>query len=180
MTEKRFILKYSEYDCANGEIIQAEPYFIDTKEEYVDTDYFTIDGYPTMSDEQVLELLNKNEQLKQETYEMGKRIIELANEKRDLKDENEQLKRKKERYKLLSEIRDEKINNRILTIKEFIDNCSDDFVKNELEKLFYSEVKEYDLAKENRQLKHDYGQLQYEMSQIVEKYNELEKENEEK
>ena len=35
-----------------------------------------------------------------------------------------------------------------------------------------------ELYDENEQLKHDYGQLQYEMSQIIEKYNELEKENE--
>lgn len=76
-----------------------------------------------------------------------------------LENENEQLKQKKERYKLLSEIRDEKINNRILTIKEFISNCSDDIVKNELENLFYSEVNDYDLAKENRKLKRENEQL---------------------
>ena len=33
------------------------------------------------------------------------------------------------------------------------------------------------LQKENEQLKHDYGQLQYEMSQIIKKYNELEERN---
>ena len=67
--------------------------------------------------------------------------------------EKEELKKEKERYKQLSEIRDENINNRILSLKEFINNCGDEKVKNALEDLFYSEVKEYDLAKENRELK---------------------------
>ena len=79
-----------------------------------------------------------------------KEIVDILNQS---KEKNEQLKKEKERYKLLSEIRDEEINNRILTIKEFISNCSDDIVKNELENLFYSEVNDYDLAKENRKLK---------------------------
>ena len=73
-SEKRYLLKYNEYDCADGEIIQADPYFIDTEEEYVDTDYFTIDGYPTMSDEQVLDLLNENEELKQPIEELSEYI----------------------------------------------------------------------------------------------------------
>lgn len=60
MTEnKRFLVKYLEY----------EAYYVDTKKEYVDTDYYLeLDGYQTMSDEQVVECLNKffeeNEQLK--------------------------------------------------------------------------------------------------------------------
>lgn len=70
----------------------------------------------------------------------------------ELEDENERLKQEKERYKRLSEIRNEQINNRILTIREFIDNCSNEDVKNALQDLFYSEVNEYDLAKENRKL----------------------------
>ena len=61
MNEKRYLLRYSEYETSNGEIIRAEPYFIDTREEYVDEKFFTIDGYPTMSDEQVVDLLNKQE-----------------------------------------------------------------------------------------------------------------------
>ena len=35
-----------------------------------------------------------------------------------------------------------------------------------------------ELLDENKLLKHDYGQLQYEMSQIIEEYNKLEIENE--
>ena len=77
MIEKRYFLKYSEYDCANGETIQAEPYYVDKKGEFIDTDYFTIDGYATMSDEQVLELLNENEQLKQEYLNLNDENMEL-------------------------------------------------------------------------------------------------------
>ena len=82
MTEKRFLLKYSEYETSNGEIIQAEPYFIDTKEEYVDEVYFTIDGYPTMSDEQVVKLLNEQSEqiteLKQRNQRQYNRLKELG------------------------------------------------------------------------------------------------------
>ena len=77
----------------------------------------------------------------------------------ELLEENSQLKRKKERYKQLSEIRDESINNLILSIKEFADNCEDEKVKNILKDLLYSEVKEYDLAKENRKLKKEVERL---------------------
>lgn len=94
-----------------------------------------------------------------------------------LTDENEQLKREKERYKLLSEIRDENINNRILSLKDFINNCEDEKVKNILTDLFYSEVKEYDLAKENRKLKRDNEQLKKDVElwkQVARQYsNEL-------
>ena len=81
----------------------------------------------------------------------------------DFYEENEQLKREKERYKRLSEIRDENINNRILSLKEFINNCEDEKVKNILEDFFYSEVNEYDLAKENRELKNENEQLKEEL-----------------
>ena len=80
----------------------------------------------------------------------------------DLSDENEQLKQQKARYKRLSEIRNEEINNRILTIKEFIDNCSNEKVKKALEDLFYSEVNEYDLSKKYRELHDKYKKLQLE------------------
>lgn len=83
----------------------------------------------------------------------------LVTENNRLKEENNQLKREKERYKRLSEIRAENINNRILSIKEFINNCEDEKVKDTLEDLFYSEVKEYDLAKENRELKKEVERL---------------------
>ena len=61
-------------------------------------------------------------------------FLKLVNE---LAEENKQLKQQKARYKRLSEIRNEEINNRILTIKEFIDNCSNEKVKKALEDLFY-------------------------------------------
>lgn len=97
-------------------------------------------------------------------------VIKLLNEQdnriKELETENSQLKRKKERYKLLSEIRDENINNRILSLKNFINNCEDEKVKNTLEDLFYSEVKEYDLAKENRKLKRENEQLKQQINDI--------------
>lgn len=77
---------------------------------------------------------------------------EVVDELQGLSNENIELKRKKERYKRLSEIREEEINNRILTIKEFINN-SDGELKEALRNLFYSEVIEYDLSKQYRDLK---------------------------
>ena len=87
-----------------------------------------------------------------DTDEYLKKINEML-------DENEQLAKEKERYKRLSEIRREEINNRILTIKEFIENCSDNKVRMVLKELFYSEVNEYDLSSENRKLLHENEQL---------------------
>lgn len=57
MTEKRFKMKKLEY----------ESYFIDSQQEYVDEDEpnFKIGGERTMSDSQILDLLNENEKLKQ-------------------------------------------------------------------------------------------------------------------
>ena len=48
--------------------LEYESYFIDSQQEYVDEDEpnFEIDGEKTMSDSQILELLNENEQLKNE------------------------------------------------------------------------------------------------------------------
>ena len=86
-----------------------------------------------------------------------------------LSEENNQLKREKKRYKQLSEIRAENINNRILSIKEFINNCEDEKVKDTLEDLFYSEVKEYDLAKENRKLKKEVERLKCINKQLEER-----------
>lgn len=82
------------------------------------------------------------------------RVIE-----KDLKKENEELRNKKERYKRLSEIRQQQIDNRILTIKEFINNCSDNKVKSTLKELFYLEVNEYDLSSEKRKLLNENEQL---------------------
>lgn len=61
MTEKRFKMKKLEY----------EAYFIDSQQEYVDEDEpnFKIDGEKTLSDSQILDLLNENEQLKQQLIE---------------------------------------------------------------------------------------------------------------
>ena len=86
-------------------------------------------------------------------------FLKLVNE---LAEENKQLKQQKAKYKRLSEIRNEEINNRILTIKEFIDNCSNEKVKKALEDLFYSEVNEYDLSKKYRKLHDKYKKLQLE------------------
>lgn len=79
-----------------------------------------------------------------------------------LEKENEQIRNKKERYKRLSEIRQQQINNRILTIKEFINNCSDNKVRSVLKELFYSEVNEYDLSSENRKLLNENEKLKKE------------------
>lgn len=94
-------------------------------------------------------------------------------------EEKEQLKKQKARYKRLSEIRNEEINNRILTIKEFIDNCSNEEVKKALEDLFYSEVNEYDLSKkyrklheENEDLKEDNAILKQALTRLVEAFND--------
>ena len=61
MTEKRFKMKKLEYDA----------YFIDSQQEYVDeyVPKFEIDGEKTMSDSQILDLLNENEQLKKQIEE---------------------------------------------------------------------------------------------------------------
>jgi len=87
-------------------------------------------------------------------------LIDLLNE---LNDENKQLRNEKERYKRLSEIRQQQIDNRILTIKEFIDDCSDNKVRSALKELFYSEVNEYDLSSENRKLLNENEQLKKEL-----------------
>ena len=89
-------------------------------------------------------------------------LLELAEYVDKLQDENEQLKKQKAKYKRLSEIRNEEINNRILTIKEFIDNCSNEKIKKVLEDLFYSEVHEYDLSKKYRKLHDKNKKLQLE------------------
>ena len=85
---------------------------------------------------------------------------EIVNRLNGLYEENKELEQQKERYKRLSEIREKEINNRILTINEFIDDYSDDYrIKNVLLDLFYSEVKEYDLSKKYMALKKENEQL---------------------
>ena len=63
---KRFKMKKLEY----------ESYFIDSQQEYVDEDEpnFKINGERTLSDSQILDLLNENEQLKSE-IQAQKQII---------------------------------------------------------------------------------------------------------
>ena len=90
-------------------------------------------------------------------------LLELAEYVDRLQEENERLRKQKARYKRLSEIRNEEINNRILTIKEFIDNCSNEKVKKALEDLFYSEVNEYDLSKKYRKLYDKNKELKYKL-----------------
>ena len=123
MTEKRFKLIYNEYQTSNGKTIKAEPYFIDTKEEYVDEVYFTIKGYPTMSDEQVVDLLNEQEELikrlktireeqtetilkqKRKMQELEKCREELFIRERDTKNECRELKERNQRqYDRLKEL----------------------------------------------------------------------------
>ena len=97
-------------------------------------------------------------------------IVDLLN---CLNDENEQLKKQKVKYKRLSEIRDEEINNRIFTIKEFMDNCSNEKVKKALEDLFYSEVNEYDLSKKYRKLCEENEDLKEDNAILKESYKEI-------
>ena len=100
-------------------------------------------------------------------------IVDLLN---CLNDENKQLKQQKDRYKRLSEIREKEINNRILTIEEFIDDYSDDYgIKNVLLDLFYSEVKEYDLSKEYMALKKENEQLKQHNTELINKIDFLER-----
>ena len=107
----------------------------------------------------LVSLRQKHDGLK-EDYDYIKSLADrYFDERIKLKKENEQLAKEKERYKRLSEIRREEINNRILTIKEFIENCSDNKVKKILKDLFHSEVKEYDLSAQNRKLLHENEQL---------------------
>ena len=109
---------------------------------------------------------NGDETLLTHFLEDGKPLTkqELMDLLNALHEENGQLAKEKERYKRLSEIRREEINNRILTIKEFIENCSDNKVKKILEDLFYSEVKEYELSTQNRKLLYENEQLKSEIN----------------
>ena len=101
---------------------------------------------------------------------------EIVNRLNGLYEENNELKRQKERYKRLSEIREKEINNRILTINEFIDDYSDDYgIKNVLLDLFHSEVKEYDLSKEYMALKKENEQLKQRNTELINKIDFLER-----
>lgn len=79
MTKKRYLLKYAQYETSNGEIIEVDPNYIDKEGEYFDEeDCYTIDGYRVMSDKQVVDLLNENEQLKQQLKENTDFLINSA------------------------------------------------------------------------------------------------------
>ena len=105
MTEKRFKLIYNEYQTSNGKTIKAEPYFIDTKEEYVDEVYFTIKGYPTMSDEQVVDLLNEQEELIKRLKTIREEQTEtILKQKRKIKELETRNKRQYNRLKGLTEL----------------------------------------------------------------------------
>ncbi|MBQ2832375.1 hypothetical protein [Methanobrevibacter sp.] len=140
------------------------------------------DYYKTKSaslEEGYIKLQKENEQLKSICQDHRDHAIDFKADCVRLEKENEQLKKQKARYKRLSEIRNEEINNRILTIKEFIDNCSNEEVKKALEDLFYSEVNEYDLSKkyrklheENEDLKEDNAILKQALTRLVEAFND--------
>jgi len=117
MTEKRFKLIYNEYQTSNGKTIKAEPYFIDTKEEYVDEVYFMIKGYPTMSDEQVVDLLNEQE----ETIQTQKDYIirmghgTIFEEMKRLKERNQR------QYERLKELTDLMFKRDWKTLNDMVD-----------------------------------------------------------
>lgn len=86
MTEKRFKMKKLEY----------EVYFIDSQQEYVDKDEpnFKIDGEKTMSNSQILDLLNENERLKNKLKffnELNEPYGTIIEENERLKKENKDL-----------------------------------------------------------------------------------------
>ena len=98
---------------------------------------------------------------------------ELEEEIRNLQKENSELKLKSNKYKILSEVRKKEIHNRILSIRDYINDCEDENVKQELKGLFHSEVKEYDLSNELRELKKENEQLKEKIRVLSEKYHTL-------
>lgn len=107
-----------------------------------------------------------------------KEVVDLLSQ---LNDENEQLIMEKERYKTLYRIAREQIYDRILTIKNFIEDCSDDNVKKALKKLLCTDVQRYDvsaknsaLIDENEQLKKEYQKLKHRHSLLHDECLDLE------
>ena len=99
----------------------------------------------------------------------------------DLEKENEQIIIKKERYKTLCMIAHEQIDNRILTIKNFVEECSDDKVKKALKKLLWTEVQEHDVSAKNRALINENKELKTKVDfykDFQTDARELDKENE--
>ena len=98
-----------------------------------------------------------------------KEVVDLLSQ---LNDENEQLIMEKERYKTLHRIAHEQMDNRILTIQNFVDECSDDNVKKALEKLLCTEVLDYDVSAKNSALIDENEQLKSENKRLTDKLNE--------
>ena len=92
-----------------------------------------------------------------------KEVVDLLSQ---LNDENERLIREKERYKTLHAIAHEQMDNRILTIKNFIEECSDDKVKKALKKLLCTKVQEYDVSAKNRALINENEELKKENNNL--------------
>ena len=176
MTEKRYIYgsvgrEFEILDSWFGYTGDGEP----TEREIEEYDYLVI-GLASDQDaaEGICRRLNDQQDEINHLSNFGLHVI-LDKKNKEI----EQLKKQKARYKRLSEIRNEEINNRILTIKEFIDNCSNEKVKKALEDLFYSEVNEYDLSKkyrklheENEDLKEDNAILKQALTRLVESFND--------
>ena len=109
------------------------------KERFSLSTYYIWDNDKKLKWEEVVELLNE---FSEERDYFEKKKCEYFNkwnlshlDNINLRKENEELKIKKERYARLSEIREQEINNRILSLKEFIENCHDDAVKNHDQKI---------------------------------------------
>ena len=144
------------------------------KERFSLSTYYIWDNDKKLKWEEVVELLNI---LSEERDYFEKKKCEYFNkwnlshlDNINLRKENEELKIKKERQERLSEIWEQEINNRILSLKEFIENCHDDAVKKALKDYFYSTVNEYDLSAKYRELKKENEKLKKELFEAEEEY----------
>lgn len=124
------------------------------------TEVWIVDDCGTLINMQTRDTFDYVSDVCGELNERDKRIGELN-------DENENLKLKCEIYQRLSEIRNVEIHNRILTIQDYINDCEDENVKQELKRLFYSEVKEYDLSKELRELEKENHVLNAKVNRLM-------------
>ena len=168
MTEKRYKSIRANLECPNGMeymLIKRNDGFNVCQVCSKYTAKEIVDELNSLADENE-QLKSKNRGLQSELQIFKEDATHSNLQINKLADENEQLKKEKERYKRLSEIRQQQINNRILTIKEFINNCSDNKVRSVLKELFYSEVNEYDLSSENRKLSDEIDQLKQQFNYI--------------
>ena len=115
--------------------------------------------------------MTENKRFKLDDFDSEVEMLDLINTQSEtisnLKKKNEQIIRKKERYKTLCMIAHEQIDNRILTIKNFVKECSDDKVKRALEKLLCTEVLDYDVSVKNRALIDENEQLKQKNDNLV-------------